>query len=112
MKIAIPLSSGLLCQHFGHCEEFGLFDVSPATRQVLGRTTEVPPPHEPGLLPRWLHERGVTHVLAGGMGARAQALFAQAGVQVVPGIASARPEEVVHAYLNGTLTTGTNACDH
>jgi ATP-binding protein involved in chromosome partitioning len=67
MRIAVPLSGGLLCQHFGHCETFAMFDVSPDGRQVLGRTSADPPVHEPGVLPRWLQARGVTLVLAGGM---------------------------------------------
>jgi predicted Fe-Mo cluster-binding NifX family protein len=112
MRIAVPLSAGLLCQHFGHCETFAIFDVSPSNRQVLGRSSAVPPPHAPGALPQWLQERGVTVVLAGGMGSRAQTLFGSAGIQVVTGVQSAPAEEVVMAYLNGSLTTGVNACDH
>jgi predicted Fe-Mo cluster-binding NifX family protein len=64
------------------------------------------------VLPRWLQERGVSLVLAGGLGSRAQALFGAAGIQVVTGAPSAAAGEVVQAYLNGTLTTGVNACDH
>jgi ATP-binding protein involved in chromosome partitioning len=112
MRIAVPLSGGLLCQHFGHCETFAMFDVSPGGRQVYGQTPEVPPAHAPGVLPRWLQERGVTLVLAGGMGSRAQARFGDAGIQVVTGAPSAPAADVVQGYLNGTLTTGINACDH
>mgnify|MGYP001222457116 CR=1 FL=1 len=112
MKIALPLSGGLLCQHFGHSEAFEIFDVSTEDRQVLDRTSAVPPPHAPGVLPRWLQEQGVDLVLAGGMGSRAQALFGEAGIRVVTGIQSAPAEEIVQAYLNGTLTTGVNVCDH
>jgi predicted Fe-Mo cluster-binding NifX family protein len=54
----------------------------------------------------------VNLVLAGGMGSRAQALFEEAGIQVVTGVLSIPADEVVQAYLNGTLTTGANACDH
>jgi ATP-binding protein involved in chromosome partitioning len=112
MRIAVPLSGGLLCQHFGHCETVAVFDVLPENRQVLGQTSETPPAHAPGVLPRWLQERGVSLVLAGGMGSRAQALFEEAGIQVVTGLLSVPADEVVQAYLNGALTTGANACDH
>jgi predicted Fe-Mo cluster-binding NifX family protein len=112
MRIAVPLSGGLLCQHFGHCESFAMYDVSPGDRQVLGHSSEIPPAHAPGVLPRWLREQGVNLVLAGGMGSRARALFAEAGIQVVTGVLSELADEVVRAYLNGTLTTGANACDH
>ncbi len=112
MKIALPLSRGVLCQHFGHCEAFEMFDVSAEGGQVLARTSSTPPPHAPGVLPEWLQTQGVNLVLAGGMGSRAQTLFAEAGIRVVTGVPSVPAEEVVQAYLNGTLTTGVNACDH
>lgn len=70
------------------------------------------PPHEPGLLPRWLHEQGAEVIIAGGMGQRAQQLFAEKGIRVVYGVASDTPESVVAAFLNGTIVSGNNPCDH
>jgi predicted Fe-Mo cluster-binding NifX family protein len=112
MKIAIPVADGKLCMHFGHCERFALVDVDEATRKITGTNWLVPPPHEPGVLPRWLHEQGATAVLAGGMGGRAQALFAQNGIEVRVGAPALTPEDLVAAYLAGTLPSGPNACDH
>ncbi|MDD3925184.1 MAG: NifB/NifX family molybdenum-iron cluster-binding protein [bacterium] len=112
MKIAIPVAEGKLCPHFGHCEEFRIFEIDEASCTVTARDSQVPPPHEPGLLPRWLHGMGVTHIIAGGMGARAQDLFQAAGVEVVVGAPAVDPEEVVKTYLENTLVTGDNACDH
>lgn len=112
MKIAIPTAGGLLCMHFGHCEQFALVDVDEAAGKPTNTTLVTPPPHEPGLLPRWLHEQGAAVIIAGGMGQRAQQLFAQAGVKVVVGAPAETPENLVNAYLNGTLVSGRNACDH
>jgi predicted Fe-Mo cluster-binding NifX family protein len=112
MKIAIPLSGGRLCQHFGHCEQFALVDVDEATRQPKQTVFVTPPPHEPGLLPRWLHEQGAACVIAGGMGQRAQQLFQASGINVVVGASAETPENLVQAYLNGSLVSGQNLCDH
>jgi ATP-binding protein involved in chromosome partitioning len=71
-----------------------------------------PPPHEPGLLPRWLHEQGATVIIAGGMGQRAHQLFAQSDIKVVVGAPADTAENLVTAYLSGTLVSGQNACDH
>jgi len=71
-----------------------------------------PPPHEPGVLPKWLAEQGVTTIIAGGMGQRAQGLFTQAGVSVSVGAPNLAPGELVKKYLAGTLVTGDNVCDH
>jgi len=112
MKIAIPLTAGRLSMHFGHCEEFALVDVDEQTREVSQMITLRPPGHQPGVLPQWLHEQGATVIIAGGMGQRAQQLFAQNDIEVVIGASAQTPEELVQAYVQGALQTGDNICDH
>ncbi len=112
MRIAVPVSGGRLSPHFGHCEVFSLLDVDEQTHALVKVEQVEAPAHEPGLLPRWLGERGVTVIIAGGMGGRAQALFAERRIEVVVGAPSDTPEAVVAAYLGGTLVTGENVCDH
>ena len=110
MKFAIPLAQGVLCAHFGHSEQFAIVDTQDG--EIKGKELLTPPPHEPGVLPRWLQERGVKVVIAGGMGRRAQDLFNQNGIEVVVGAPSDEPESLIQNYLTGALTTGDNLCDH
>ena len=110
MKFAIPLAEGKLTAHFGHCQEFALVEVE--DNQIKGKETLVPPPHEPGVLPRWLHEQGTDVIIAGGMGGRALELFAQNGIKVMIGAPTLTPEELVEQYLDDSLQTGANVCDH
>jgi Mrp family chromosome partitioning ATPase/predicted Fe-Mo cluster-binding NifX family protein len=112
MKIAIPVAEGKLGMHFGHCEQFALLDVDEKAKKVTGKWMLTPPPHEPGVLPRWLHKEGATVIIAGGMGQRAQSLFAENGIKVVVGAPAETPEELVTQYLAGTLVSGANVCDH
>ncbi|NLN75530.1 MAG: P-loop NTPase [Armatimonadetes bacterium] len=112
MLIALPTSEGQLCMHFGHSDKFSIFEIDDAAKKIVSKTVVIPPPHEPGLLPKWLHSEGVSVVIAGGMGQRAQDLFTQAGVKVVVGAKPDDPEKVVLSYLNGDLQTGENVCDH
>jgi Mrp family chromosome partitioning ATPase/predicted Fe-Mo cluster-binding NifX family protein len=112
MRVAIPVCEGVLSMHFGHCEKFAMVDVDEGLKAIVGTTSVEAPPHEPGLLPGWLAERGVNLVIAGGMGGRAQQLFTEAGVKVIVGATSAEPESVVRDYLAGNLVTGANVCDH
>lgn len=112
MKIAIPVAEGKLSLHFGHCQHFALVTVDDETKAVTGQELLDPPPHEPGVLPRWLHEQGADLILAGGMGSRAQMLFADNQIQVVTGCPPASPEELIAAYLDDSLATGENTCDH
>ncbi len=110
MKIAVPVANGTLCMHFGHCENFALVTVN--DEKIVDTQIQVPPPHEPGLLPRWLKEQNADVIIAGGMGMRAQQIFQQYGIKVITGAPSAQPHEVVDAWLKGTLVCGDNTCDH
>lgn len=112
MKIAVPVTGGKLSMHFGHCERFAMLDVDPGKKEILGRMDLDAPPHEPGLLPRWLADKGANLIIAGGMGSRAQDLFSESGIRVIVGAPAGSPEDVVRGYLAGTLETGKNICDH
>jgi predicted Fe-Mo cluster-binding NifX family protein len=112
MRFAVPVAEGVLCAHFGHCEKFAVVEVDDATNAVLATTWVVPPAHEPGVLPRWLHGQGVNVVIAGGMGQRAQAIFGENQIRVVVGAPASAPDAIVAAYLAGALQPGDNPCDH
>ncbi len=112
MKIAIPTAEGKLCMHFGHCEKFVIVTVDQQSKTITGKEDALPPPHEPGVLPKWLHDKGVNVIIAGGMGTRAQQLFQQFGIQVVVGAPSEHPQTIVLDWLKGELLTGGNVCDH
>ena len=112
MRYAIPVSGGMVSPHFGHCEHFALFDVDEERKEITGKELVPSPGHQPGLLPEWLAEQGVSVVIAGGMGSRAQGLFQQNGIGVVLGALESDPERVVLSYLDGRLATGDNVCDH
>jgi len=112
MKMAIPVTEGRLSMHFGHCAEFAILELDEQRKEIAKSSVHQAPPHEPGALPRWLHELGAEVILAGGMGQRAQQLFAQNGINVITGAPAHTPEELASAYLDGTLQTGENVCDH
>jgi ATP-binding protein involved in chromosome partitioning len=107
---AVPVAEGKLCSHFGHCDQFALVETE--NGQIKGKSMHTPPPHEPGVLPAWLHEMGANIIIAGGMGSRAQELFNQNGIKVVTGASQGTPESLVTQYLTDCLVTGANVCDH
>ena len=107
---AVPVVEGKLCAHFGHCDQFALVETEDG--KIKETSLHTPPPHEPGVLPQWLHEKGAHIIIAGGMGSRAQGLFQENGIQVVTGAPTDVPEALVNQYLAGSLITGNNICDH
>jgi len=112
MKYAVPVSGGVMCSHFGHCEQFALIDVDETKKEIVGKELVQAPEHEPGLFPPWLAGKGVGRIIAGGMGMRAQGLFQENGIQVVVGALESNPERAVLNHLKGSLATGNNICDH
>ncbi|MCD6181343.1 MAG: NifB/NifX family molybdenum-iron cluster-binding protein [Candidatus Cloacimonetes bacterium] len=108
--IAIPTINGQLCPHFGHCEKFALIQLE--DNSVVSTDYITSPPHQPGLLPEFLAQKGVNVIIAGGMGTRAQEIFTNHNIEVKIGVAGGSPEDVVQTYLTGELATGSNLCDH
>jgi Mrp family chromosome partitioning ATPase/predicted Fe-Mo cluster-binding NifX family protein len=111
MKIAIPLTDGKLSAHFGHCEQFAIVEVD-SDKNIISENLLTPPAHEPGVLPKWLAEMNVELIIAGGMGQRAQQLFAQNNIDVAVGAPADEPQQIVSDYLAGRLQCGQNICDH
>jgi len=112
MRYAVPVSNGKLASHFGHCEHFALIDADEVTKTILHKELVASPGHQPGLLPVWLAEEGVSAVIASGMGSRAQALFRENRIEVIIGALGDDPERIVLDHIRGTLETGDNLCDH
>ncbi len=110
MRIAVPLQGQDFSPHFGQSTAFALYEASPDTG-VATRLDIEAPPHEHGVFAALLADRAADVVLAGGMGGGARNACAQAGIDVVVGVAPDAPDALVAAYLAGTLTTSENACE-
>jgi predicted Fe-Mo cluster-binding NifX family protein len=110
-KIAVPVDdNGILDAHFGHCRYFALLETSDHT--IISEGMEMPPPHEPGVLPKWLADRGVTDVIAGGMGQKAIQIFNYNNVNVFVGAPKLSSGELVKGFLENTIDFQANYCDH
>jgi len=110
MKFAIPTLNNELTAHFGHCEKFAVIETNDSV--VIKEEFVDPPVHQPGVYPRFLAGVGVDVVIAGGMGQKARDLFAENNIKVCIGAGQGSPRELVESYLNDTLVTGHNLCDH
>jgi len=108
MIIALALERNqAIAQHFGHCPVFRLVTIEDG-KQVSSE--DMPSPkHQPGLLPRVLHERSVNVIIAGGMGGSAQDLFAQYGIETIVGVAG-DADDVIEQFIKGELTSSSAVC--
>ena len=110
MKIVIPSADEKLCGHFGHCEYFTFVEVNPETKEILSIEKKVPEEEISCQSANWIASQGANLVLAGGMGGRPMAIFAQNGVKVIAGCPELEIETVVNQFLNDSLALGENSC--
>lgn len=109
-SFAIPTIKGELTQHFGHCEKFAIVETE--DNQIIREYFINPPIHQPGAYPKYLAERGINVIIAGGMGNKAQELFAINNIEVFVGLQPDSPKNLVKYYLDNKLESGDNLCDH
>ncbi len=108
-KIAVSCAGNEIWAHFGHCENFGIFDVE--NGEIVGENSIPNPGHKPGFLPNFLADMGVEVIISGGMGGGAVDIFSERGVEVVVG-ASGNAKTAVQSYLKGELKSTGETCNH
>lgn len=101
MKIAVTYENGQVFQHFGHTEQFKLYEVEDG-RVVSSQVVDTNGSGH-GALAGFLREYGVDALICGGIGGGARNALAQAGIQLYPG-ASGGADAQVEALLAGRLS--------
>ena len=110
MKIAVACMGTQVAGHFGHCENFRIYEAE--NGQIQKEESVANPGHRPGFLPNFLGDMGVEVILAGGMGASASGIFQSRNIEVVTGVeGDARTS--VERWLRGELhSTGAICQEH
>lgn len=107
MKIAISTDEGFVSGHFGRCPSFTIFEVIDG---VVSNKIEVENPgHLPGVIPKFLNEKGVNCIVSGGMGARAQQFFYEFNIKTIMGV-QGTIDEVIDQILNNSIVAGESLC--
>jgi predicted Fe-Mo cluster-binding NifX family protein len=107
MKIAAACEGNKVTEHFGHCENFMIFEVE---NNKISNIESVPNPgHRPGFLPNFLNGLGVNVIMSGGMGGGAVDIFNQLNIEVITGVCG-NAETAVQLYLTGNLKSTGSVC--
>ncbi len=109
-KLAIPVENGMLSQHFGHSREFAFYEIE--DNKIVKTYTKEPPPHQEGVIPRWLAAEKATDILVGGIGPKAVEILYNHGINVYVGVAIDEPVNLALDFINGDLKFGQNYCHH
>lgn len=100
MKIAVTYENGQVFQHFGHTQQFKLYEVEDG--QVRSSQVVDTNGSGHGALAGFLKERGVEVLICGGIGGGARNALAEAGIRLYPG-ASGAADAQVEDLLKHTL---------
>lgn len=110
MKIAVTYKNGNVYGHFGHTEQFKIYEIVDGT---LADVRVVPANGRGhGALAGFLTEHGVDCLICGGIGPGAQMALAEADIKLYAGC-SGSADQCVTELLSGTLEYADAAtCDH
>jgi predicted Fe-Mo cluster-binding NifX family protein len=110
MKIALASEGTMVSGHFGHCEGFTTYEIKGDTVGVKQFIKN--PGHKPGFLPVFLKEHDVNVIISGGMGAAAQDLFNENGIEVYVGV-QGLTDDAAKQFARGELkSTGSICAEH
>ncbi len=100
MKIAVTYENGNVFAHFGHTENFKLYDVEDGKIKAMVVVPTNGSGH--GALATFLKEHAVDVLICGGIGAGAQNALIQSGIKFYGGV-SGSADEAVKALIAGNL---------
>ena len=99
-KMAVTYEDGNVFQHFGHTEQFKVYEITDGKITDTQIADTQGSGH--GALAGVLSAMDVDTLICGGIGAGAQAALAEAGIQLYGGV-SGSADEAVNALLAGEL---------
>ena len=110
MRIAVTYENGEIFQHFGHTEQFKLYDI--ADGKIVSSQVVDTNGSGHGALAGVLHAMNVDVLICGGIGGGAQAALAAAGIRLCGGV-SGSADAAAEALAAGRLEYNPDVrCDH
>jgi len=110
MRIAVTYEDGMIFQHFGHTENFKIYDIKDGKVENAQVVSSNGSGH--GALATLLAENDVEVLICGGIGGGAQMALAEAGIKLYGGV-SGEADVAVEALLKDSLEFNPNVkCDH
>ena len=100
MKIAVTYENGQIFQHFGHTQQFKIYEI--ADGKIAGSEVIGTGGSGHGALAGFLMQKGVDTLICGGIGGGAQTALANAGIRLYGGV-SGDADAAVNALLDGSL---------
>ena len=110
MRVAVTYENGEIFQHFGHTEQFKVYDIQDG--KVVSSEVEDTNGSGHGAMAGVLNALNVDALICGGIGGGAQMALAEAGIRLYGGV-SGSADAAAQALAEGKLTFNPNVhCNH
>lgn len=110
MKIAVTYENGNIFQHFGHSEQFKLYNVIDG--RIVSSSIISTNGSGHGALSGLLKKENVDTLICGGIGAGAQNMLAEAGIKLFGGVSGSADEAVAALLADKLLYNPDIQCGH
>ena len=110
MKIAVTYENGQVFQHFGHTEQFKIYDVQDGKIQTFSMLETSGNGH--GALAYFLQQNNVDTLICGGIGAGAKQALAEVGIKLYAGVAGNADQAVDDLLANKLAFNSGEECSH
>lgn len=110
MKIAVTYEDGEIFGHFGHTEQFKIYEIE--NKEIVNTSIIDTQGSGHGLLGSLLIQNGVNILICGGIGSGAKNILSENNIEIYPGVTGSA-DEAVESFINGTLEYNIDTqCDH
>ncbi|MFA7075100.1 MAG: NifB/NifX family molybdenum-iron cluster-binding protein [Candidatus Izemoplasmatales bacterium] len=108
MRLAIAVKNNEIAEHFGHCDYFQVYNIS--NNIVESEEKIINPPHQKGLLPKFLKDNGIDSLITGNIGSLAVDKLEELGIEAVRGVKGSL-QQILKEYLKNTLVSTDDTCE-
>lgn len=108
LRLAIAVSGEEVAQHFGHCDFFQVYNIE--NKKVIFEEKITNPPHQKGLLPKFLQEKQINAVITGNLGSLAVSSLEELGIVPIRGV-KGNVSDVLKAFIDESLVSTDEICE-
>ncbi len=110
MKVAITYDNGEVFQHFGHTEQFKIYEIE--NEKIVNEEIINTNGKGHGLLGELLISKEVNCLICGGLGNGAKNILEENNITIYPGVVG-KTDEVINEFIEGKLKYDLNKkCEH
>ena len=105
-RIAIPISGDTLSENFNECSSYQIYEIN--KKASVSNIEGIPSQYFLGALPRLVKHYSITDVIAHSIDKESLKYINDTKINLFVGVHISSPDELIEAYLNGTLKSNTH----